>query len=110
MKLRQLACFVAVVDEGSFTRAAQTLGVAQPSLSQQVRSLEQELGGPLVERLPRGVSVTPAGRALLPAAWNRRAQLAGALEQGGEEAPAPHARRFAERGRVPGRHEQEGRQ
>src|SRR5436305_13318654 len=68
MKLRQRAGFVAVVDEGSFTRAAQTLGVAQPSLSQQVRSLEQELGGPLVERLPRGIAVTPAGRALLPEA------------------------------------------
>src|SRR5437763_10838556 len=68
MKLRQLACFVAVVEEGSFTRAAQVLGLAQPSLSQQVRSLEDELGGPLVERLPRGVSVTPAGRALLPEA------------------------------------------
>src|ERR1700694_4892095 len=74
MKLRQLACFVAVVDEGSFTRAAQALGVAQPSLSQQVRALESELGGPLVEglprweRLPRGIAVTPAGRALLPEA------------------------------------------
>ena len=68
MKLRQLACFVAVVDEGSFTRAAQSLGIAQPSLSQQVRALEQELGGPLVERLARGVAVTPAGRALLPEA------------------------------------------
>jgi DNA-binding transcriptional LysR family regulator len=68
MKLRQLACFVAVVDEGSFTRAAQSLGIAQPSLSQQVRALEEELGGPLVERLARGVAVTPAGRALLPEA------------------------------------------
>jgi DNA-binding transcriptional LysR family regulator len=68
MKLRQLACFVALVEEGSFTRAAAALGIAQPSLSQQVRTLELELGGPLVERLPRGIAVTPAGRALLPEA------------------------------------------
>src|SRR6202048_3437958 len=68
MKLRQLACFVAVVDEGSFTRAAQALGVAQPSLSQQVRALGSATGGRLVKRLPRGIAVTPAGRALLPEA------------------------------------------
>lgn len=65
MKLRQLECFVAVVEEGSFTRAARRLGIAQPSLSQQIRTLEEELGGALVERLPRGIAVTPAGRALL---------------------------------------------
>jgi DNA-binding transcriptional LysR family regulator len=68
MNLRQLECFVAVVEEGAFTRAARRLGIAQPSLSQQIRRLEQELGGPLVERLPRGLAVTPAGRALLPEA------------------------------------------
>jgi DNA-binding transcriptional LysR family regulator len=68
MKLRQLACFVALVEQGSFTRAAESLGIAQPSLSQQVRALEEELGGPLVERLARGIAVTPAGRALLPEA------------------------------------------
>jgi DNA-binding transcriptional LysR family regulator len=68
MKLRQLACFVALVEEGSFTRAAESLGIAQPSLSQQLRSLEAELGGTLVDRMPRGVALTPAGRALLPEA------------------------------------------
>src|SRR5262245_34648567 len=68
MKLRQLECFVAVVEEGAFTRAARRLGIAQPSLSEQIRTLERELGGPLVERLPRGLSVTPAGRAPLPEA------------------------------------------
>jgi DNA-binding transcriptional LysR family regulator len=68
MTLRQLEYLVAVVDEGSFGRAALRLFVSQPTLSQQVRALESEIGGPLVERLPRGVRTTPAGEALLPAA------------------------------------------
>jgi DNA-binding transcriptional LysR family regulator len=68
MKFRQLECFIAVVDEGSFTRAARRVGIAQPSLSQHIKTLEEELDGTLLERLPRGVSLTPAGRALLPEA------------------------------------------
>lgn len=68
MDLRRLASFLAVVDEGSFTRAARRLGIAQPSLSQQIRTLEAELGGPLLERLPRGIRVTAAGKAFLPEA------------------------------------------
>jgi DNA-binding transcriptional LysR family regulator len=68
MNLRQLECFVAVVDEGSFTRAARRIGLAQPSLSQHIRALEEELDGALFERLPRGVVLTPAGRGLLPEA------------------------------------------
>ena len=68
MTLRQLECFLAIVTEGSFTRAASRLGIAQPSLSQQIRALETELGGTLLERLPRGAVLTPAGRALLPEA------------------------------------------
>lgn len=68
MNFRQLACFVAVVDEGSFTRAARTVGISQPSLSQHLRTLEREVGGALLERLPRRVVLTPAGRSLLPEA------------------------------------------
>lgn len=64
--LRQLAYFVAVAEEGSFTRAAARMHVAQPSLSQQVRALERELGGELIERLPRRIRLTAAGRAMLP--------------------------------------------
>jgi len=45
MNIRQLACFVAVVDEGSFTRAARAIGIAQPSLSQHIRALEEGLNG-----------------------------------------------------------------
>jgi DNA-binding transcriptional LysR family regulator len=68
MNLRQLQYLLAIADEGSFTRAADSLFVAQPSLSQQIKSLEQELGGPLLERLPKGVRLTAAGKAFLPEA------------------------------------------
>ncbi|MFL5928053.1 MAG: LysR family transcriptional regulator [Gaiellaceae bacterium] len=68
MNLRQLECFVAVVDERSFTRAARRVGISQPSLSLHIRALEDGLGGRVFNRLPRGVSLTPAGRALLPEA------------------------------------------
>jgi len=68
VNLRQLEYFLAVADEGSFTRAAERLLVAQPSLSQQIKMLEKELGGLLLERLPKGVRLTPAGRAFLPEA------------------------------------------
>lgn len=64
--LRQLEYFLAVVDEGSFTRAADQLYVTQPGLSQQVAALERELGGSLFARLPRAITLTPTGRALLP--------------------------------------------
>jgi DNA-binding transcriptional LysR family regulator len=68
LNLRQLHYFLAVADEGSFTRAAERLLVAQPSLSQQIKSLEKELGGPLLERLPKGVRLTAAGKAFMPEA------------------------------------------
>jgi DNA-binding transcriptional LysR family regulator len=68
MNLRQLHYLLAIADEGSFTRAAEQLLVAQPSLSQQIKSLERELGGPLLERLPKGVRLTAAGKAFLPEA------------------------------------------
>jgi DNA-binding transcriptional LysR family regulator len=75
VSLRQLEYFVTVVDEGSFTGAAELLGVSQPGLSHQIQALEHELGGPLLERLPRKVRLTPAGRTALPHA---RASLAHA--------------------------------
>jgi DNA-binding transcriptional LysR family regulator len=68
MNLRQLHYFLTIADEGSFTRAAERLLVAQPSLSQQIKSLERELGGPLLERLPKGVRLTAAGKVFLPEA------------------------------------------
>jgi DNA-binding transcriptional LysR family regulator len=75
VSLRQLEYFVTVVDEGSFTVAAEKLHVSQPGLSHQVQTLEALLGGPLLERLPRSIRLTPAGRVALPHA---RASLAHA--------------------------------
>jgi DNA-binding transcriptional LysR family regulator len=68
VNLRQLEYFLVIAEEGSFTRAAERLLVAQPSLSQQIGALEAELGGPLFERLPRGVRLTMAGQSFLPEA------------------------------------------
>lgn len=68
MNLRQLEYFVVIAQEGSFTRASERLLVAQPSLSQQIGALEAELGGSLLERLPRGVRLTMAGQNFLPEA------------------------------------------
>jgi DNA-binding transcriptional LysR family regulator len=75
VELRQLAYFLAVIDEGGFTRGAESLRVAQPAVSQQIRRLERELGEPVFHRGTRAVSLTAAGAALLPHA---RATLAAA--------------------------------
>jgi DNA-binding transcriptional LysR family regulator len=67
--LQQLAYFLAVADVRSFTRAAESIGVAQPTLSRQLQALEKELGAPLVDRGGRdGPVLTPAGEAVLPLA------------------------------------------
>jgi DNA-binding transcriptional LysR family regulator len=63
--LQRLKYFIAVAEERHITRAAARLGMAQPPLSQQIRVLEAEMGTKLFERLPKGVSLTPAGEALL---------------------------------------------
>jgi DNA-binding transcriptional LysR family regulator len=68
VQLHQLAYFVAVAETRHFTRAAQRMHVAQPSLSQQVRALEQELGAPLFNRARGNISLTAAGETLLPLA------------------------------------------
>jgi len=65
MELRHLRYFVAAAEERSFVRGARRLRIAQPALSKQVRDLERELGVDLLERLPRGVRLTPAGEAFL---------------------------------------------
>ncbi len=65
MELNQLRYFRAVASTGSFTRAAEQQRIAQPSLSQQIRKLENELGVRLFERLGRTVRLTPYGEALL---------------------------------------------
>jgi DNA-binding transcriptional LysR family regulator len=68
VELRQLATFVAVAEEGSFTRAADRLHVVQSAVSVGVRNLERELGAMLFDRTTHSVALTDAGRALLPEA------------------------------------------
>jgi DNA-binding transcriptional LysR family regulator len=65
LDLRQLRAFSAVVREGSFTRAAGVLHYAQSSVTAQVQALEQQLGVPLLDRLPGRVELTSAGEVLL---------------------------------------------
>lgn len=65
MEVRQLKFFLAVVDHGGFSKAAEHLMVAQPSLSQAIAGFEKELGTPLFHRVGRGVVVSDAGQALI---------------------------------------------
>lgn len=66
LSLHQLTCFLATYEHGSFTAAAEELGYAQPSVSEQVRLLERTVGGPLFTRVGRGVVPTEAGNLLRP--------------------------------------------
>jgi DNA-binding transcriptional LysR family regulator len=68
MTIQQLRYFLAAAEHGSFTAAARSLYVAQPSLSEQVRQLEAELGVELFARVGRGIVLTEAGRAFRPEA------------------------------------------
>lgn len=63
--LDQLRGFVAVAEEGNFGRAAERLSITQPPLSRQIQKLENEIGLQLLERTPRGATLTPAGRTFL---------------------------------------------
>jgi DNA-binding transcriptional LysR family regulator len=94
MELRQLRYFVAVVEAGSFSSAAQRLFVAQPALSVQVRALEELVGKPLLLRHRRGVSPTPAGLALLHDARQLLTQVQAALSNARSEGAQPHRLRF----------------
>src|SRR5215472_11398460 len=75
MELHQLRYFVTVAREGTFTRAAERLYITQPSLSEQIRKLETELGSPLFQRLGRRLALTSAGDALLPHAERIMAEI-----------------------------------
>ncbi len=78
LELHQLRYFCAVARTASFTRAAEEEGIAQPSLSQQIRKLEAAVGAPLFERLGRSVRLTAFGQALLPEAKAILARVANA--------------------------------
>ncbi|MGR6808278.1 LysR substrate-binding domain-containing protein (plasmid) [Sphaerotilus natans] len=86
MKLAQLRDLIAIVDHGSLRAAARHLGMAQPLLTRSVRALEQELGAPLFERGPRGMTLTLAGQA-----FHRRVhQIVRDLERARDELRQAH--------------------
>ncbi len=78
MDLRRLRYFVAVAEEGHVTRASERLGIQQAPLSQQIKTLERELGAQLFRRRPRGMELTDAGAALLVEARAILARIAEA--------------------------------
>jgi LysR family hydrogen peroxide-inducible transcriptional activator len=78
MEIHQLRYFVAVAEEGSFSRAARREHVAQPSLSQQIQKLEADIGQRLFDRLPRSVVLTDAGKCLLEYARKILVEIADA--------------------------------
>ncbi len=82
MNLRSLEYLVALADERHFGRAAEACFVSQPTLSAQVRKLEQELGVELVERNPRGVLLTPAGEAIVDRARRMLGEAEGIRQIG----------------------------
>lgn len=84
MDLRQLRYLVALAEEGSFTRAAESVHIAQPAISQQIRRLEEELGIVLVERTTRRVTLTEAGELLVV----RARRILGELEAAQSELQA----------------------
>ena len=85
---------VAVVEQESFTRAADALHVTQSALSHQIKALEREVGGPLLERMTRGVRLTAMGRAYFPhaelAVRSARQARRAALAAGGAESGELH--------------------
>ena len=81
MELRSLEYFVQIADEGSISRAAAKLGVAQPALTRRIKQLETELGAQLLTRLPRGVRLTGPGRDFLEQARKVLVQVSRARDQ-----------------------------
>jgi DNA-binding transcriptional LysR family regulator len=79
VELRHLRYFAAVAEEMHFGRAAERLHIAQPSLSQQIRKLEQILGVELFDRSARSISLTPAGTALLEHSGRTFAEVESAV-------------------------------
>jgi DNA-binding transcriptional LysR family regulator len=78
MDLERIETFLLIARSGSVTRAARSLGLSQPALTERLRALERELGAELFARTRRGVRLTDAGRALVPHAE----RAVGAIEEG----------------------------
>src|SRR5438105_15618085 len=111
MDLRRLEIFVKVAELNSFSRAAQALSLTQPTVSEHVRALEDELGVQLLDRLGRGASMTRAGHLLLGYAQRMltlsrearqaidqfQGRLSGELVVGGSTIPGEYVLRSEER-------------
>ncbi|WP_030276471.1 LysR family transcriptional regulator [Streptomyces sp. NRRL B-24484] len=89
LDLGLLRTFLAVHRSGSFTAAARLLRLSQPTVTAQIRTLEQQLGRPLFERLPRGVAATAAADALAAEVAAPLDALAAVAERGGADGGAP---------------------
>src|SRR5689334_15702431 len=76
----QLATFARIVREGSFSRAARALDLAQPTISARIQALEQEVGGPLFTRGGRTVTLTARGESFLPYAQRALAVLSEGID------------------------------
>ncbi|MDG0812681.1 LysR family transcriptional regulator [Cohnella rhizosphaerae] len=81
MELRQLDYFIATCEELHFTRAAEKLGITQPSLSHQIKALEDEIGVPLFDRIGRKIALTEAGMIMYAQSKLAFGNLASAKEQ-----------------------------
>ncbi|MGJ9417573.1 LysR substrate-binding domain-containing protein [Massilia sp. CMS3.1] len=81
MDLKQLRYFLALTNEGSFSRASEQLHMAQPPLTRQIQSLEEELGTTLFVRTPRGVELTDAGKVMFQEVPNILALVQAAKEK-----------------------------
>src|SRR6478752_3140575 len=81
MELHQLRYFLAVVDEGSFTAAAEAVQISQSGISTQIQKLERELGLSLIDRSARRVAVTDAGATLVPHARQAVAAVTTAAQE-----------------------------
>lgn len=84
MNLRQLSYFVRIAESGSFSAAADTLHVAQSALSRHIKELEEELGGALLDRGSRGVTLSDSGKVL----FERAKFILSQLEEAGSEVRA----------------------
>jgi DNA-binding transcriptional LysR family regulator len=90
MEMHQIRYFLALCEEGKFTRAATRCGVAQPSLTNAIKQLEAELGGPLFHRSKAGTCLTPFGAALRRH-FERIAESAAAIEADARSKSVPQS-------------------